>query len=56
VRGSMNEERGSLTAEGAAVMRALHQTLDAEPKILDDPVALRWSIHRARFYKSRVDY
>jgi hypothetical protein len=41
VRGSMNEERASLTAEGAAIMRALHQTLDAEPKILDDPIALR---------------
>jgi hypothetical protein len=38
VRGSMNEERASLTAEGAAVMGALHQTLDAEPKILDDPI------------------
>jgi hypothetical protein len=29
----------SVTAEGAAIQRALHQTLDAAPKILDDPVA-----------------
>jgi hypothetical protein len=27
----MDEERPSVTAEGAAVMRALHQALDGEP-------------------------
>jgi hypothetical protein len=30
-----------MTAEGAAVMRALHQNLDGDRKILDDPVAPR---------------
>jgi methyltransferase (TIGR00027 family) len=29
----------STTAERAAIWRALHQTLDAAPKILDDPIA-----------------
>lgn len=34
------ENRGrSVTAEGVAIQRALHQTLDAAPKILDDPIA-----------------
>lgn len=34
----MEESRPSRTAEGAAIVRALHQTLD-EPRILDDPIA-----------------
>jgi O-methyltransferase involved in polyketide biosynthesis len=34
----MEEERPSSTAEGAAIMRALHQTLDDEPKIVLDPI------------------
>jgi hypothetical protein len=34
----MQEERTSATAEGAAIMRALHQTLDDDPKILVDPI------------------
>jgi methyltransferase (TIGR00027 family) len=34
------EKKGrSVTAEGAAIWRALHQTVDAAPKILDDPIA-----------------
>jgi hypothetical protein len=33
---SMNEDRPSQTAEGALIMRALHQMLDDDPKILDD--------------------
>jgi methyltransferase (TIGR00027 family) len=37
----MDEERPSVTAEGAAVMRVLHQQLDDEPKILDDPISPR---------------
>lgn len=37
----MDQERPSFTAERAAVMRAIHQTLDGEPKILDDPVSVR---------------
>jgi hypothetical protein len=35
----MDEDRPSVTAQGAAAMRALHQTHDAEPKILDDPIS-----------------
>ena len=37
--GLMAEGRPSITAQGAAVLRAAHQLLD-EPKILDDPLAL----------------
>ena len=37
----MEEERPSVTAEGAAVMRALHQKLDGEPKLLDDLISAR---------------
>ncbi len=51
----MDEERPSSTAEGAAVLRALHQTLDAEPKILDDPISLRLVDPHSDFYKSRVE-
>jgi len=29
----------SLTAEAVAIQQALHQTLDAAPKILDDPIS-----------------
>jgi O-methyltransferase involved in polyketide biosynthesis len=45
----MDDERPSLTAEGAAVMRALHQQLDGDPKILDDPVAARLVDRRSDF-------
>ena len=34
----MEQKSRSVTAEGAAIWRALHQTLDAAPKILDDPI------------------
>ena len=45
----MDDERPSVTAEGAAVMRALHQKLDDDPKILDDRLLLALSIHAAIF-------
>jgi methyltransferase (TIGR00027 family) len=35
----MEKEKPSATAQGAALVRALHQALDDEPKILDDPIA-----------------
>jgi methyltransferase (TIGR00027 family) len=35
----MEQKRRSVTAEGVALQRALHQMLDATPKILDDPIA-----------------
>jgi methyltransferase (TIGR00027 family) len=37
----MEQERPSLTAEGVAIMRALHQTLDDESRLLVDPIASR---------------
>jgi O-methyltransferase involved in polyketide biosynthesis len=37
----MESNRPSVTAEGAAIMRALHQTLDAGLRILNDPIAPR---------------
>jgi methyltransferase (TIGR00027 family) len=51
----MEQGRPSLTAVGAAVMRALHQTLDGDPKILDDPIAPRLIDQQDDFYKSRVE-
>jgi methyltransferase (TIGR00027 family) len=51
----MDEERPSFTAEGAAVMRALHQTLDAEPKILDDPISSRLVDLHSDINQSRVE-
>jgi methyltransferase (TIGR00027 family) len=51
----MDDERPSLTPEGAAVMRALHQQLDGDPKILDDPVAARLVDHSSDFYQSRLE-
>lgn len=37
----MNERTASITAMGAAYMRAAHQLLDAPPLVLDDPLSLR---------------
>src|SRR5271165_5008127 len=37
----MEEGRHSATAEGCAVLRALHQLKAAEPRILDDPISPR---------------
>ncbi len=37
----MTERNPSQTAFGAAALRAAHQLIDAEPKILEDPVILR---------------
>jgi O-methyltransferase involved in polyketide biosynthesis len=51
----MEEDRPNRTAEGMAIQRALHQTLDEEPKILDDPVALRLIDPPGDVYKSFVE-
>ncbi len=48
----MDEGRPSLTAWGAAMHRAAHQILD-DPKILDDPIALR-IIGRASDFRLRL--
>jgi methyltransferase (TIGR00027 family) len=37
----MNQRGASQTAFGVAALRAVHQLLDNEPKILDDPVVLK---------------
>ena len=37
----MRERQRSRTAEATAVMRAIHQVVDAEPRVFDDPVAAR---------------
>lgn len=37
----MTDRQASRTAEGVAYLRAAHQLLDAEPRILDDPVVMR---------------
>lgn len=50
----MEEERPGFTAEGAAIMRALHQTRDHEPKILDDRIAPPLVDPQSEFYGSRV--
>jgi methyltransferase (TIGR00027 family) len=50
----MDEERPSQTAEGAAILRALHQTLDEEPKILNDPIAVRLVDPSSDVYKAYV--
>jgi methyltransferase (TIGR00027 family) len=50
----MEKGQPSSTAEGAAVMRALHQTLDEEPKILDDPIAMRLIDPESEVYKMVV--
>src|SRR5271163_1910279 len=50
----MEEGRPSRTAEGAAILRALHQTLDAEPKILNDPIAVRLVDPSSDVYKAFV--
>ncbi len=51
----MNEEHPSVTAEGALIMRALHQMLDDEPKLLDDPIAPQLINLESEFYKSRLE-
>jgi methyltransferase (TIGR00027 family) len=51
----MDEERPSMTAEGAAIMRALHQTLDDEPKILEDSISLSLVDAQSDIYKARVE-
>src|SRR5260370_32778973 len=39
-RGLMAQRRASSTMIGSVILRATHQVLDADPKILDDPLAV----------------
>jgi methyltransferase (TIGR00027 family) len=52
----MDEERRSLTAEGAAIMRAMHQTPDHDPKILEDPISPRLVDANGDAYKARIEF
>jgi O-methyltransferase involved in polyketide biosynthesis len=51
----MDEERPSVTAEGAAVMRTIHQILFGGPKILNDPISPRLIDTQSDFYKSWLE-
>lgn len=51
----MEEERPSLTAEGAAVMRVVYQEQDDDPKILEDPVAPKLVDLNSDFYRTRLE-
>jgi methyltransferase (TIGR00027 family) len=48
----MDAGRPSATAEGVAIERALHQMLDDDPKILDDPIAARLIGREIELYKT----
>ena len=50
----MHEQRWSATAEAAAIMRALHQSVDDDPKILVDPIAPRLIEPDGAFYKGAL--
>jgi len=55
------DPRSSITAEGVAALRAVHQVVDREPRLLDDPIALkllergsRWRVqHLPRLFQGR---
>jgi methyltransferase (TIGR00027 family) len=51
----MEEERPSVTAEGAAAMRALHQIADDELKILNDSIAVRLVDLKGVFFRTRLE-
>jgi methyltransferase (TIGR00027 family) len=52
----MDEERPSVTALGAAIMRALHQTRDHDPKVLDDRIVPQLVDPESEFYRMRVEF
>jgi methyltransferase (TIGR00027 family) len=45
-----------VTAEAVAIQQALHQTLDAEPKIIDDPISSRLIDPTGETYKTVTAY
>ena len=47
-------DRPSATAEGAAIMRALHQLLPTEARVLDDPIASRLVDPAGAAYQARL--
>jgi methyltransferase (TIGR00027 family) len=52
----MEADRPSATAEGAAIMRALHQSLPAETRVLDDPIASRLVDPAGVAYQARLAF
>ena len=48
----MEKDRPSATAQGAAIVRTLHQILDDEPRILDDAIAQRLVGEQLKRYKT----
>jgi O-methyltransferase involved in polyketide biosynthesis len=50
----MEGDRPSATAEGAAIMRALHQLLPTEARVLDDPIASRLVDPAGAAYQARL--
>jgi len=54
----LEEKKSSETAQGVSVLRAAHQLIDGEPKILDDPVIVRMldGSTRARILDRPQDY
>ncbi|HYB90374.1 MAG TPA: class I SAM-dependent methyltransferase [Candidatus Binataceae bacterium] len=52
----MERNRPSGTAQGAAMLRALHRIIDDEPRILDDPIAARLLGDEFDRYKTLVRF
>jgi methyltransferase (TIGR00027 family) len=52
----MDKDQPSGTAQGAAIVRALHQILDDEPRILDDQIAVRILGDEFERYQSLVRF
>ncbi len=54
----MTERKASETALGVSVLRAVHQLIDGEPKLLDDPVIVRMldAPTRARIHEHPAYY
>ena len=52
----MEEGQHSATAEGCAVLRALHQMKAAEPRILDDPISPRLVDPEGPAYKTLLEF
>jgi methyltransferase (TIGR00027 family) len=54
--GRMRNDRVRGGAQGAAMVRALHQVLDDEPRILDDPISTKLFADELERYKNRPQF
>jgi methyltransferase (TIGR00027 family) len=52
----METNRPSVTAEGAAIMRALHQKLPPDARVLNDPIASRLIDPDGQAYRARIAF